>query len=308
MDVVSSSPDAYPVRTVRLLVPFPPGGSTEFTASSLAEPLREILGQPFIVEARVGDFGLAALRELLHADPYTLMVGSVNTNSIAPVVFRRSMNFDYDTAIVPVSRLAEFPSVLLTGPSVRATTLPELIDEARTARGKVRNGTDWIGSYPDIDAVRLAKAAGFEVVNVPRAGGADGLLAALVEGKLDMLFLNARTASMAVHAGHVKPVAVTGPIRLAGFPHVPTLEESGFRGIGTRHWHGLFASSRTPVEIVRRLHHAVTHSLNRDEVRALFERAGGRVALSASPRQFAEELRQERAQWERIAADVNPCS
>jgi tripartite-type tricarboxylate transporter receptor subunit TctC len=142
MDVVSSSPDAYPVRTVRLLVPFPPGGSTEFTASSLAEPLREIMGQPFIVEARVGDFGLAALRELLHADPYTLMVGSVNTNSIAPVVFRRSMNFDYDTAIVPVSRLAEFPSVLLTGPSVRATTLPELIDECQD---RARQGEEWHG-------------------------------------------------------------------------------------------------------------------------------------------------------------------
>ena len=308
MPLASSSPVAYPVRAVRLIVPFPPGGSTEFTARSVAEPLREILGQPFVVEARVGEFGLVALRELLHADPYTLMVGSVNTNSIAPVVFRRTMNFDYDTAIVPVSRLAEFPSVLLTGPSLRATTLLELIDEARAARGKVRNGTDWIGSYPDIDATQLGKAARFEVVNVPKAGGADGLLAALVAGELDMLFLNTRTARTAVHASHIKAVAVTGPTRLAGFPDVPTLEESGFPGIGTCHWHGLFASSRTPDEIVRVLHHAVTRTLHLDKVRALFESAGGRATPSASPLQFVEELRRERAHWETIIADVNPCS
>jgi len=298
-------PSAYPARPVRLLVPFPPGGSTEFTARTVAEALQEILDQPFIVEPRVGDAGLTALRELLHADAYTLMVGSVNTNSIAPVVFRREMDFDYDAAIVGVSRLAEFPRVLVTGSSARAIALPEFIAAARTARGKVKNGTDWIGSYPDIDAVLLGKAAGFAVVNLPKAGGAEGLLAALINGELDMLFLNVRTASMAAGAGHVTPLAVTGPTRLPAFPDVPTLEESGFSGIGTRHWHGLFASSRTSGEIVDLLHGAVTRALNSDEVRARFEWVGARVATSASPRQFAEELREERARWERIVADID---
>jgi tripartite-type tricarboxylate transporter receptor subunit TctC len=107
-----------------------------------------------------------------------------------------------------------------------------------------------------------------------------------------MLFLNARTAMTAVQAGHVKAVAVTGPTRLAGFPDVPTLKESGFPGIGTCHWHGLFASSRTPDEIVRVLHRAVTRALNLDEVRALLP-AGGRVT-PARLLQFVE-LRQERA-------------
>lgn len=303
MPIDVQPPDAYPGRAVRLLVPFPPGGSTEFTALTVARPLQEILGQPFIVEHRVGNAGLAALRELVHADAYTLMVGSVNTNGIAPVV-RHRIDFDYDAAIVPVSRLAEFPSVLVTGSSARATTLPELIATARAARATVRNGTDWIGSYPDIDAVLLGRVAGFAVVNLPQAGGAEGLLAALINGELDMLFLNARTAGMAAGAGQVKPLAVTGPTRLAGFPDVPTLEELGFPGIGTRHWHGLFASSRMPGEIVGLLYGAVTRALNDDEIRARFERAGARVSPSASARQFAEELHEERAAWGRIVADI----
>lgn len=96
------------------------------------------------------------------------MVGSFNTNSIAPVAFRRRMPFDYETAIAPVSRLAEFPSVLLTRPSMPATTLQQFVDDASKAGGNVRNGTDWIGSFPDIDATTLGQVAGIDIVNLGR--------------------------------------------------------------------------------------------------------------------------------------------
>src|SRR3974377_1976111 len=102
----------YPNKPVRFLVPFPPGGSRDFTAKTVAERLQRILGQPFVVENTVGEFGIVALRALLDADEYTLLVGSVNTNSIPPVVFRKKIPFDYEAAILPVSRLAAFPSLL----------------------------------------------------------------------------------------------------------------------------------------------------------------------------------------------------
>jgi tripartite-type tricarboxylate transporter receptor subunit TctC len=178
-----------------------------------------------VVEARVGDAGLVALRELARAAAPTLMVGSVNTNSIAPVVFAERIDFDYDAAVRPVARLVEFPSVAVTRRAVLAETLPAFIAHARRHWGRVRNGTDWIGSYPDIDAARLGQAAGIEVVNLARDGGALGLLGALVAGEVDLLFLNVRTAAMGIGAGTIRPLAVTGPRRLERWPDVPTMAD-----------------------------------------------------------------------------------
>jgi tripartite-type tricarboxylate transporter receptor subunit TctC len=294
----------YPVRPVRVIVPFPPGGSTEFTALRLAEQLSDMLGQPFNVENRIGDFGIEAMRVLIDSDPHTLMVGSVNTNSIAPVVFRKNMDFDYAARIRPISKLTEFPSVLVTRPSVPANTLGEFIEYGKRTWGKIRNGTDWIGSYPDIDGVILAGEADFEIVNVTEPDGADGLLAALIADDIDMVFLNARTSGTAAQAGKVKALAVTGSQRLSNFPQVPTMEESGFPGIGTNHWQGIFTSAQTPEEIVHLLHGAVVKAMSGKEIMAKFANVGARVATSGSPEQFTAEIDAEMEQWKKVTAEI----
>ena len=302
---MSTQPGAYPEKPVRVLVPFPPGGSTEFAARTVAGQMEKILGQPFVIEYKLGDYGIPALRELAGADAYTLLVGSVNTNSILPVLFRKRLPFDYESSIVPISRLTEFPSVFVTRAVVPVKTAQEFIAYARATWGKIRNGTDWIGSYADIDAVILGKRVGIEVVNVERAtGGADGLLEALINDELDMIFLNARTAGMAIRAGKIKGLAVTGPARLAGFPEIPTMAEAGLAGIGTSHWHGLFASQRVPAEVVSRLHGAVVRALDSEEARSAFGNAGARVVPSASPAAFAAEIRAEMVAWEKVKADI----
>jgi tripartite-type tricarboxylate transporter receptor subunit TctC len=300
----SEQASGYPARGVRVIVPLPPGGSTEFSARTVATQMQKLLGRPFAVEPRVGEAGIVALRELAGADPYTLMVGNVNTNSIVPVLFAKKLGFDYDRAITPVSRLTEFPSLLVVRASVPANTLRDFLAHAKRTWGKVRNGTDWIGSYPDIDGLILGKAAGIEVVNVPNPDAADGLLAAVSGGAIDMVFLNARTAGRGIRAGTIKAIAVAGPVRLAGFPSVPTMGESGFEGIGTPHWQGLFAPGGTPAEIVRLLHRTVGQALAAEEVRAAFEPVDVRVTPSASPEQFAEEIRAERARWESVKGEI----
>jgi tripartite-type tricarboxylate transporter receptor subunit TctC len=302
---MSAVASGYPARPVRVLVPLPPGGSTEFCARTVAAQMAKILGQPFVLEQKDGDRGIVALRALAAADPYTVMVGSVNINSIVPVLFEERLGFDASAAIAPVSRLTEFPSLLVVSAAVPARTLGEFLAHAKRAWGKVRNGTDWIGSYPDIDGLFLARAAGVELVNVPEPGGADGLLAALAGGRVDMVFLNARTSRRGIQAGAIKPLAVAGPLRLAGFPDVPTMAECGFAGIGTPHWQGLFAPGRTPADIVRLLHGAVVRALAAPELRAAFEPVDVRVTPSPSPEAFAAEIRAEQARWRQAKAEID---
>jgi tripartite-type tricarboxylate transporter receptor subunit TctC len=245
-----------------------------------------------------------ALRELARAAAPTLMVGSVNTNSIAPVVFAERIDFRYDTAVRPVARLVEFPSVAVTRRAVPAETLPAFIAHARRQWGRIRNGTDWIGSYPDIDAARLGRAAGIAVLSLARDGGALGLLDALVAGEVDLLFLNVRTAGMGIDAGTIRPLAVTGPRRLERWPDVPTMAESGFPGMGITHWHGLFASRGVAPDTLRALYKACVDALGALAVRDAFRDAGARLNLSASPEEFAADLRAEMAQWRAVRAEI----
>jgi tripartite-type tricarboxylate transporter receptor subunit TctC len=289
---------------MRLLIPFPAGGSTEFTALTLAGPMGRLLGRPVVVEARVGDAGIAALRELAHAEAPTLMVGSVNTNSIAPVVFAERIDFDYAAAVRPVTRLVEFPSVAVTQRAVPAETLPAFVAHARQQWGRIRNGTDWIGSYPDIDAARLGRAAGIEVVNLARDGGALALLEALVAGEVDLLFLNVRTAGLGIDTGAIRPLAVTGPHRLDRWPDVPTMAESGFAGIGITHWHGLFASRGVAPDTLRALHRTSVDALGAPAAREAFRQAGARLAPSASPEEFAADLQAEMEQWRTLRDEI----
>ena len=195
-------------------------------------------------------------------------------------------------------------SVAVTSRAVPAETLTGFIEYARRQWGRIRNGTDWIGSYPDIDAGRLGRAAGIEVVNLARDGGALGLLDALVAGEVDLLFLNVRTAGMGIDAGTLRPLAVTGRERLDRWPDVLTMAESGFPGIGIAHWHGLFASSGIAPETLRMLHRAAVEALEAPAARDAFREAGARLTPSASPEEFALELRAEMAQWHTVRAEI----
>ena len=294
----------YPDRPVRVLVPLPPGGSTEFCARTVAAEMQRILGAPFALEQKEGDRGMVALRELARGDSHTLMVGNVNINSIVPALFSRQLGFDAGAAICPVSKLTEFPSLLVVSAAAPGRTLAEFLDHVKRTRGKVRNGTDWIGSYPDIDGLLLAKAARVELVNVPEPGAADGLLAAVSNGSIDMVFLNARTSRRGIEAGSIKPLAVAGPVRLSGFPDVPTMGEAGFEGIGTPHWQGLFAPGGTPTEVVALLHRTAVRALGAPEVRAAFEPVDVRVTPSASPAAFAADIRAEQARWHAVKGEL----
>lgn len=292
----SAGPARRPGRGRTLVVPFPPGGSTDFTARVLALKLESDTGEPVRIATVTGNAGIDAMRRLTSDDPErSFLVGNINTNSLMPVVHRDRIPFAYESAVSPVSRLAEFPSVLITQATFPADSLAEFLVRLKSGAGELRYATDFLGTYVDIDAITLARKAGLEIA-YRSTEGALGILADIQAGRVDLAMLNVATAT--AKRGQFKALAVTGPGRLRGFPDVPTMAEAGYAGVGTSNWQGLFASSRASVPTIEAMHRAVRAAMHSPEVLARFESVDARVATSTSPREFADEIRQEMRTWE----------
>jgi tripartite-type tricarboxylate transporter receptor subunit TctC len=292
----------YPDKPVTLVVPFPPGGSTGYTAKVLADELTRVLGQPFTLETRTGNYGITALEALVgKTDGTTLMVGSIITNSMTPVLHRADMKFDYDAEIAPVSRLADFPSVVMTQVAVPADNVKDFLAYLQKKSGKLRFGTDFLGTFVDVDAIMLGKSAGLKV-SYHATNGATGILNDLVEGRIDIAILNVATAS--ANIGKFKPLAVTGRSRLANFPTVPTLAEAGYEGIGTPNWQGLFAPRGITAPAVRTLFDAVGRAMHAPAALEAFAKVNAGVATSESPEKFAAEVKAEMTKWEKVIPEV----
>jgi len=293
----------YPNKPIRLVIPFPPGGSTGYAAKVLADELQKVLGQPVTLDVKPGNFGINALGELVgQSDGYTLMVGSVITNSMTPVLHRQDIKFDYDKEIMPITRLADFPSVVMVSPSAPANTVKDFLNSLKSGSGKLTLGTDFIGTFVDVDTIMLAKTAGLKVAYHPNPNGATGVLADLVAGKSNIAFLNVATAS--ANVGKFKPLAVTGARRLANFAAVPTMTEAGYAGIGTSNWQGLFASRHTPADVVQRLHEAAVKAMNSAEAKAAFDKVNAAITTSETPAKFASEIKIEMATWQQLLPEV----
>lgn len=293
----------YPDKTIRIVIPFPPGGSTGYAAKVLADELAKIVGQPVALDAKPGNFGINAISELVgQSDGYTLLVGSVITNSMTPVMHRQDIKFDYDGEIMPVTRLADFPSVVMVSPSATANSVQDFLASLKQGSGKLTLGTDFIGTFVDVDTIMLAKTAGLKVSYHPNPNGANGVLADLVAGKSNIAFLNVATAT--ANIGKFKPLAVTGARRLSNFPDVPTMTEAGYAGLGTSNWQGLFVSRQTPPEIVQFLHQATVKAMNTAEAKAAFDKVNAAITTSETPVNFASEIKAEMATWQQLLPEV----
>lgn len=301
--VAASALAGYPEKPIQLIIPFPPGGSTGYTAKVLAEALQNETGQPVILEPRPGNFGINAISALTaKTDGYTLMVGSVVTNSMTPVMHQGDFKFDYGAEVVPVTRLAEFPSIAMVDPSAPANSVKEFLETLNRQSRKLVLCADFIGTFSAVDAVMLAKTAGLKVAYHPNPNGATGLLLDLIDGKCNIAFLNVATAS--ANSGKFRPLAVTGNRRLPNFPETPTLAEAGYPGIGISNWQGLFAPRRMPPELLARVFQAAVQAMKEPDTRIAFEKVNAVLMTSESPRSFAGEIDEEMAKWREVKDEV----
>lgn len=302
MSIIPGADVSSFVRHARLVVPFPPGGSTAHTAEVLADALERECGSRVAFEYQIGDYGLNALRGLVHAhDEHVLMIGNIITASMTPIIRRDRMDFDFGSEVAPVTKLAEFPSILMTRLSMPVDDVGGLLEFCKRRDRVLRYGSDFLGTFVDVDALEMGKRAGLSVA-LHEAGSANGVVAALLDGNIDMALMNVATAT--AYKGKYKALAISGPRRLSGFPNLPTMAEAGLEGIGVIQWQGLFASRRLPPERVHGLHDAIVRAMNTQAARSAMEAVDAAVLTSASPAAFAAEIEREMARWESIKAQI----
>jgi tripartite-type tricarboxylate transporter receptor subunit TctC len=295
---------AYPQRPIRLVVPFAAGGATDIVARMLGPKLSERFGQQVVVDNRAGAAGNIAVEIVATAQPdgYTLLVGNISTNSINPILFPK-MKVDAIKDLTGITLLASIPNAILAGPKVPGTTLKEAIAWARERPGQL-NYSAPLGSYSHLDMLALTAAAGLKMTHIPSKGAGE-TLTLLMRGETHLTESNVASNIGPIRAGQIKALAVTAPTRVPDLPDVPTLAESGFPGIGSMNWNGLFAPAKTPKPVIDKLFAATIAVMRDPELQELFNKRAVPMALSASPAEFDAFVRSEHQRWLKIIKDNN---
>lgn len=294
--------DAYPSRTVKILVPYAPGGATDIIARIVAAKLTDSLGQSFVVENKPGANGNLALEAAARAAPdgYTLLVGNVSTNAINESVYAKELTIKPTRDLVGVTKLVEIPHIVVANAAFPPNTIAELIAAAKKEPGKINFASVGVGSYPHLDMERFMRAAGIQMTHVPYKGGAGPVIPAMISGEVQVGFFNLASFLPHLKAGKVKALAVVPAQRIPELPNVPTLTEQGYPGIGTNAWQGMFAPASTPKPVVQKLYQSVAAVLGKPEMKADLAKKMLTVTLSASPEDFQKLVVKETHDWGRF--------
>jgi tripartite-type tricarboxylate transporter receptor subunit TctC len=293
----SAAQDKYPSRPVELIVPFAPGGGTDILARLLTDGLTRRLGQTFIVLNRPGANTNLGTGQVARAKPdgYTLLMTSFGL-AANPSLYR-NLGFDPSKDLVPISLLANAPTILVVHPSFPANNLTEFTAHVKANPGKFNYASYGVGSSPHIGAELYKLLTGTDMVHVPFNGG--GPAAAAVAGKqVEMLFPSAVPVQGLIRNGSLKPIAVASDKRTALLPELPTFREGGLDYI-TGSWFGVLAPARTPQAIIDLLHATIAEVLKDDNLRAKMAEQGADV-IGNSPEEFRAFITAETARLAKV--------
>ncbi len=276
---------AWPVKPIRMIVGFPPGGVVDQIARAVAQPLQEVLGQPIVVESRAGAAGNIAADVVAKSAPdgYTLLMANSGTVSINPHLYAK-MPFDPTKDIVPVAAAARVLVFLEVNPQkVAAANLKEFLALLKANPGRLTFGTPGSGSSPHLAAEMMKTQTGTFATHIPYRGAAPALTD-LLAGQIDFMF-DPGIAFQHVKSGKLKMLAVGSPKRSPLFPDVPTLDEAGLKGFDADSVFGFYAPAGTPADVVARLNRDINRVLNTAAVKDKIASLGGEI-LPITPQEF----------------------
>jgi tripartite-type tricarboxylate transporter receptor subunit TctC len=279
----------YPSKPVRILVPFPPGGSSDLVARSYAATLGDLLGQQVIVDYKGGAGGSIGAAEVARATPdgYTLLQ-VWDTHAVNHHVYK--VQYDFEKSFAPISLLVQSPGILVAHPGFPPSTIPELIAYAKANPEKVTYGSAGAGSSNHLSGLQFSQMTGVKMTHVPYKGGGP-LINDLLGGHVNVVFGTLPLYEQHVRSGKMKVIATLAKTRIPQFPDVPAAAET-VPGFEAKTWFGLLAPAGTPREVIARIHQEVVKALNDPKVKETLVTRGFDVTAS-TPEAFAAFLRQE---------------
>jgi tripartite-type tricarboxylate transporter receptor subunit TctC len=297
---------AYPTKPLRMVVPFAPGGASDFAARIMAPRMGEALGQQILIDNRGGAGGNVGMEVAARsaADGYTMFFGNIGTLAINPHVYGKTLKIDPLKEFVAVGLVSETTNLLTVHPSVPVKTAKELISFVAARPDQLNYASPGTGSLNHLQMELLRNMFGLKYVHVPYKGGAGPAVADVVAGHVTITLQTLTSAIPFVKSGRLRPLGVTAQARVPFLPEVPTLNEQGVNLVSTS-WQGMLFPSATPVEIVNRLHAAITQSLNVPEVRERLAVGAQELRLSKTPAEFGEFVRSESARWGKVVKAAN---
>lgn len=289
----------FPSQTIRVVVPYPPGGVVDPTARLLATPLAAVLGQPVVIDNRPGAAGAIGIAAVAQAKPdgHTLLYHS-STISTSATVQHENAKLDVQAVLTPVAMVGSSPFLMDVHPSVPVKNIQELIAYAKANPGKLNYGSSGRGSSNHLAAELFKRMAGVDIVHVPFQGGGPALNARLA-GTIQVGFDTITGTAQLIKAGRLRGLAVTGMQRSQAVPDMPTVHESGVPNYDVTFWLGYFAPANTPAAVVNKIAAAVREATLKPDVVEKFA-ALGIDRSNASPEQFAVLFRGEIDKWDKL--------
>lgn len=293
----------YPEKPLRLVVPFPPGGSTEPLARILSQKLGEAFGQQLIVDNRPGAGSTIGAEIVAKSPPdgYTLFLGSIS-NAISAALYPK-LNFDIVRDFAPVTLLATTPGVLVVHPALPVKTVRELLALAKARPEQLAYSSAGNGTPPHLSAELLSGMTGIKLIHVPYKGGGPSIIA-LLSGEAQLSIASLPSAIGHMRSGKLRALGVTTPQRTPSLPELPTIAEAGVPGYAAETWLGLAVAARTPKDIVARLHAATAKAMTLPDVKERLD-ALGYVVRVGSPEEYSSFVQSEVDKWRRVVKTAN---
>ena len=291
---------AYPVKAVRIIVPFPPGGPTDTHSRWAAQQLNAAFGQAVVVENRAGAAGVIGTEAVAKAAPdgYTLLGGNPGPLTIAPSL-RKNLGYETLRDFAPITLIARSASCMCIHPSIPAKSLKEFIALAKASPGKINYATPGVGTVGHLAIESFATLAGIRMTHVPYKGAALYTVD-LIAGNMDFAQIQIFQAAPHVRAGKLRALAVTAVRRSPLLPEVPTAQEQGMKGFSSYNWNGILAPTGTPKAIIDRIHAVLSRPLTNPDTRKQMETLGYEVS-GDGPAEYAAFIKAETENWARVA-------
>ncbi|HJS05218.1 MAG TPA: tripartite tricarboxylate transporter substrate binding protein [Variovorax sp.] len=293
---------SWPAKPITLVVPFPPGGSSDALARAITTPLSQSLGQPVVVESKPGAGATVGADYVAKAKPdgYTLLMGAVH-HTIATSVYKK-LPYDFEKSFAPITTVALVPNVLVVNAKSPATDVKSLIAQAKAAPGKLSYGSNGNGTVQHLIGTQFSTTTGVELLHVPYKGSAP-LTTDLLGGQVDMSFDTLTPLVQHIKAGKLRALAVTTAKRSSTLPDVPTLAEAGMKDFDQGTWFGILAPAATPAEVIARLNAEMVKIIQSPEFRKRMEEIGAEP-VGDSPAQMAAQIKDDTAKYAKLVKDA----